>query len=139
MVNYSIYNDKEENNIVIGYTSGTFDLFHIGHLNILKRCREQCDKLIVGVNTDQNVISRGKPPCVIPLEQRLEIVKSIKFVDIAFAKDFDDDENQMKSWIDYKYKKSFIGDDYRNSDRYIRYGNALKKVGGGINIFSKNR
>ena len=65
----------------IGYTTGVFDLFHIGHLNILKNAKDKCEYLIVGVSTDEIVTSyKGKKP-VIPFEERLEIVKSIKYVD----------------------------------------------------------
>ena len=67
-------------------TYGTFDLFHIGHLNILKRLREYGDRLIVGVSTDEFNAIKGKKP-VVPFEQRLEIVQSIRYVDLAIPED----------------------------------------------------
>src|SRR5690554_2800826 len=73
--------EVEKQKIIIGYTTGVFDLFHIGHLNILKRAKSQCDYLIVGVTTDELSLSRkGKTP-VIPLIERMEIVRNISFVD----------------------------------------------------------
>ncbi len=65
----------------VGYTTGTFDLFHIGHLNIIKRAKEQCDYLIVGVSTDEVVMSYKHHYPVIPFEQRIEIVAALKYVD----------------------------------------------------------
>ena len=67
--------------MIIGYTTGVYDMFHIGHLNILKRAKEQCDYLIVGISTDALVIhDKGKQP-IIPFQDRMEIVKSIRYVD----------------------------------------------------------
>ena len=68
--------------MVIGYTAGVFDLFHVGHLNMLKNAKAMCDKLIVGVTTDELVSYKHKK-AVIPFEERLEIVRNIKFVDAA--------------------------------------------------------
>ena len=68
------------NEIVIGYTAGVYDLFHIGHLNLLKNAKGMCDKLIVGVTTDDLVTYKGKH-AMIPFEDRLEIIRSIKYVD----------------------------------------------------------
>ena len=65
----------------IGYTTGTFDLFHIGHLNILKKSKEMCDFLIVGVSTDEVVQSYKHKVPVIPFKDRVEIIKSIRYVD----------------------------------------------------------
>jgi cytidyltransferase-like protein len=66
---------------IVGYTAGTFDMFHIGHLNFLRRARSSCDRLIVGVSTDELVMQhKGKIP-VLPFEERLEIVRAVRYVD----------------------------------------------------------
>ena len=74
-----------KNNSIIGYTSGVFDLFHVGHLNILKNARSLCDKLIVGVSTDELVELYKKKTPIIKFSERIEIVRSIKFVDAVIA------------------------------------------------------
>ena len=71
--------------MIIGYTVGTFDLFHIGHLNMLRSARELCDKLIVGVNSEEYIMSYKNSPPIIPLCERMEIIKSLKCVDEVFA------------------------------------------------------
>lgn len=99
---------------VIGYLSGTFDLFHIGHLNLLRRAKEQCDYLIVGVH--KSGAWKGKET-FIPFEERLEIVGSIKYVDKAiesFAEDSD-------AYDHLHYDKLFVGSDYKNTERFKRY------------------
>lgn len=97
-----------------GYLSGTFDLFHIGHLNLLKRAKEYCDYLIVGINKDGS--HKGKE-IFIPLEERIEIVKNIKCVNKviqAYKEDVD-------AYHEFKYDYLFVGNDYKGSDRFNRY------------------
>ena len=67
--------------MIIGYTQGTYDMFHIGHLNLLKNAKEKCDYLIVGVNADDLVKTYKKKSAVVLLEERMEIISSIKYVD----------------------------------------------------------
>ena len=76
--------------MIIGYTTGVYDLFHVGHLNLLKNAKGLCDKLIVGVTVDELVSYKGKK-AVIPFEERIEIVRSIKYVD-ADADDISSEE-----------------------------------------------
>lgn len=108
----------------IGYTTGVFDLFHIGHLNILKKSKEYCDYLIVGVSTDEVVEQyKGRKP-VIPFEERLEIVNSIKFVDLAVPQETMD---KLEALEKYNFDVMFHGDDWKNSPMYQEYEKAFKE------------
>ena len=99
----------------IGYTTGVFDLFHIGHLNILRRAKELCDCLIVGVSTDECVkIYKNKTP-IIPFEQRCEIVGAIRYVDKVIPQI---SMNKMMAWEELHFDVLFHGSDWQNSDMY---------------------
>ncbi|MCY7172244.1 SDR family NAD(P)-dependent oxidoreductase [Streptococcus gallolyticus subsp. gallolyticus] len=106
--------NAEKRKMIIGYLSGTFDLFHMGHLNLLKRAKEQCDYLIVGVHP--NAAHKGKKT-YISFEERLEIVQSIKYVDKAIESLPEDNE----VWNIYHYDKLFVGSDYKGTDRFKAY------------------
>ncbi|MBF7097339.1 adenylyltransferase/cytidyltransferase family protein [Alkalibacter mobilis] len=109
----------------IGYTTGVFDLFHIGHLNLIRRAKELCDYLIVGVNTDELVRDyKGKTP-IISFEQRLEIVASIRYVDEAIAQT---DLDKLKAWEVLRFNALFQGDDWMGHPRYIKTEADLKTV-----------
>ena len=115
----------------IGYTTGVFDLFHIGHLILLKKAKSQCDKLIVGVTTDKLVHYKGKKS-VIPFEERIEIVKSIKYVDNAIPQ-----KNMDKIKICNKIGASllFVGDDWKNTEKWNDYEEKFAEIGGKIIYF----
>ena len=108
--------------VTVGYLSGTFDLFHIGHLNLLKRAKEQCDYLVVGVH--ESGAWKGKET-FIPFEERAEIVRNVKYVD-KVIKSFPEDSDAHDV---IKYDKLFVGSDYKNSERFMRYEEILKKKG----------
>lgn len=112
--------------MVIGYTTGVFDMFHIGHLNILRRAKEQCDYLIVGVSTDEVVMEYKKHTPVIPFEERLAIVGAIKYVDKAVAQTSMD---KLAAWEDLHFDVMFHGSDWKGSDLYRAYEEAFDKVG----------
>ncbi len=102
----------------IGYTTGVFDLFHVGHLNILKRSKEQCDHLIVAVTTDEEVIRlKGKPP-IISYEERKAIVEAIKYVDQVVA---EDDADKIKAWEELRFDIIFKGSDWKGSSKWQKY------------------
>lgn len=92
------------------YTSGTFDMFHVGHLRLLEKAKPFCDKIIVGIHPDETIYSNKKKYPIINLEQRMEIVKNIKFVDSVVP---DEDYKFSKKHINkFKVDIFFIGDDY---------------------------
>ncbi len=100
--------------MIIGYTTGVFDLFHIGHLNLLRNAKGMCDKLIVGISTDKLVGYKNKK-AVIPFSERLEIVQSIKYVDAVIAQE---DMDKFKMWEKLKFDVMFVGDDWFNSPKW---------------------
>jgi len=108
----------------IGYTTGVFDLFHIGHLNILKRAKLKCDYLIVGITTDELAMSvKGEKP-FIPFEERMEIVEAIKFVDEVVPQvNYD----KMEAWNKLKFDMMFVGDDWKGTEEWIRIENDFGK------------
>jgi glycerol-3-phosphate cytidylyltransferase len=110
----------------IGYTTGVFDLFHVGHLNILKKAKEQCDFLIVGVSTDENVQSYKHKTPVIPYEQRAAIVAAIRYVDQVVPQT---DMDKFAAWQKYHFNALFHGDDWKGSAMYDDVEEKLKKVG----------
>lgn len=114
--------NAEKRKMIIGYLSGTFDLFHMGHLNLLKRAKEQCDYLIVGVHP--NAAHKGKKT-YISFEERLEIVQSIKYVDKAIESLPEDNE----VWNIYHYDKLFVGSDYKGTDRFKAYEKYFEEKG----------
>ena len=110
----------------IGYTTGVFDMFHVGHLNILKRAKEQCEFLIVGVSTDELVKNYKKKIPVIPFEERKEIVESIKYVDRVVPQT---SMNKMEAWKQLHFDAIFHGDDWKGSTLYNEVEAELNKVG----------
>ena len=117
----------------IGYTTGVFDLFHIGHLNILKRARLECDYLIVGITTDELTMSvKGEKP-FIPFEERMEIIESIKFVDEVVPQT---NYNKMEAWNNLKFDRMFVGDDWKGTKEWIKIEKDLSQYNVEIIYFS---
>ena len=110
----------------VGYTTGVFDLFHIGHLNILRRAKEQCDYLIVGVSTDECVRTYKNKTPVIAFEQRMAIVEAIKYVDAVVPQET---MNKMEAWEKLKFAALFHGSDWQNSDMYNKIIAEFASVG----------
>ena len=100
---------------IVGYTTGVFDLFHIGHLNILKRSKEKCDYLIVGVSTDELVQAYKNKKPVISFEERIEIVRAIRYVDKVVAQE---NRDKKAAWEKYKFDRMFVGDDWKGSQLF---------------------
>lgn len=115
----------KNNDTIIGYTAGVFDMFHIGHLYLLMNAKSMCDKLVVGVTIDELVKYKGTE-AVIPYKDRREIVRNIKCVDaVVPQKDMD------KVTMCKKLKASFlfVGDDWYETDKWKKYEEDLKKIG----------
>ncbi|MBQ6623353.1 MAG: adenylyltransferase/cytidyltransferase family protein [Mogibacterium sp.] len=111
--------------MIIGYTAGVYDLFHIGHLNLLKNAKGMCDKLVVGVTVDELVTYKGKH-AMIPYEDRLEIVRSIKYVDAAIPQnDMDKVEACRKLGASYL----FVGDDWFETPKWNDYEKQAEEYG----------
>ncbi len=111
--------------MIIGYTTGVFDLFHIGHLNLLKNAKGLCDKLIVGITTDELLINYKKKKSVIPFSERLEIVRNIKFVDAAVPQDSMD---KFDMWQRLKFDVMFVGDDWYNTEKWKAFEKQFEAV-----------
>lgn len=111
--------------MIIGYTAGVFDLFHIGHLNLLRNAKGMCDKLIVGVSTDELVKYKGKSP-VIPFCDRIEIIRNIRCVDAVVAQE---DMDKLEMCKKLKANVMFVGDDWYNSEKWQEYETQFAKEG----------
>ena len=103
--------------MIIGYTTGVFDLFHIGHLSLLKNAKGMCDKLIVGVTVDDLVAYKGKMP-MIPFSERIEIVRNIKFVDAVVPQE---DMDKLTMCKKLNATIMFVGDDWYNTHEWNEY------------------
>ena len=110
----------------IGYTTGVFDMFHIGHLNILKRAKEQCEYLIVGVSTDEGVETYKNKRPVIPFEERIAIVEAIRYVDKVVPQISMD---KMEAYNALKFDALFHGSDWKGSNMYEKIVADFEKVG----------
>jgi glycerol-3-phosphate cytidylyltransferase len=116
----------------LGYTAGVFDLFHIGHLNILKKAKEYCDELIVGVSTDELVANYKNKVPVIPYEERVAIVSAIKYVDKVVPQV---NRNKFEAWEKLKFDVMFVGDDWKGSKLFTEVEQQFKEVGVDIVYF----
>lgn len=117
---------------IIGFTTGVYDMFHIGHLHLLKKAKNRCDYLIVGISSDKLVESyKGKRP-IIPFAHRLEIVSALKFVDEVIAVT---DRNKFQSFLDVGYDVLFVGDDWKGSDIFNTLEEQLGEHGSKIEYF----
>jgi glycerol-3-phosphate cytidylyltransferase len=105
---------------IVGYAPGAFDLFHIGHLNLLRKAKLHCDYLIAGVVSDEVLIAHKGVRPVVPLRERLEIVRSVRFVDEALPATTND---KLAIWRELHFNVLFKGDDWRGTEK----GNRLER------------
>jgi glycerol-3-phosphate cytidylyltransferase len=110
---------------IVGYTSGVYDLFHVGHLNLLKNAASLCDNLIVGVSTDELVSYKNKK-AVIPHAERMEIIRNVKGVDTVVPQE---DMNKFKMWERLKFDVMFVGDDWFETDKWREIEAKFNEVG----------
>ncbi len=111
--------------MIIGYTTGVYDLFHIGHLNLLKNAKGFCDKLVVGVTVDELVKYKGKT-ALIPFEERIEIVRSCRYVDAAIPQY---DMNKIEACKKLGATIMFVGDDWYKTEKWQEYEKEFKNEG----------
>ena len=112
--------------MVIGYTTGVYDMFHIGHLNVLRRAKEQCDFLIVGVSTDELVQRDKNKTPIIPFEERKAIVEAIKYVDKVVPQP---DKNKLAAWEREHFNKMFVGSDWKGTDAWNNFEKQFAPLG----------
>ncbi len=111
---------------IIGYTTGVFDLFHVGHLNILRRAKEQCDYLIVGVSTDELCESYKHKAPIIPFEERIAIVEAIRYVDEVVPQY---DRDKYAAWQRLHFDRMFVGDDWKGTSLFEELEKQFVEVG----------
>ena len=111
--------------MIIGYTTGVYDLFHVGHLNLFKNAKGMCDRLIVGVTVDELVSYKGKK-AVIPFEDRIEIVRGCKFVDAAVPQY---DMDKLTACKKLGANILFVGDDWYGTEKWNQYETEFAKEG----------
>lgn len=118
--------DAPSNAPMIGYTTGVFDMFHIGHLNLLRRARAGCDRLVVGVTTDELALARkGRGP-VIPQAERMEIVGALACVDAVVEQR---DMDKMAAWKRVGFHRMFVGDDWKGHPKWVALEEAFAPLG----------
>lgn len=108
----------------VGYTTGVFDMFHIGHLNLLRNAKSLCDHLIVGVTTDE-LVSYKNTISIIPFTERIEIVKSIRYVDEVVAQD---NMDKIVAYRKLHFDAIFVGDDWKGTDTWMSYEKEFQKL-----------
>lgn len=111
---------------VVGYTQGVYDMFHIGHLNLLKNAKQKCDFLIVGVNSDELTMRYKNKEPIIPEDERLAIVDAVKYVD---ATDLATDHNKLEAYAKHHYDIIFVGEDHKGEPKWRQLESELSKVG----------
>lgn len=111
---------------VIGYTTGVYDMFHIGHLNVIRSARMSCDYLIVGVSTDELVRKEKNKTPVIPYKERAEIVSSLKYVDQVVPQESKD---KKAAWEKYHFDKMYVGSDWQGTPQWQKYEKEFEPLG----------
>lgn len=111
--------------MIIGYTTGVFDLLHVGHINLLRNAKSMCDRLIVGVTVDELVTYKNKK-AVIPFDERIELVRSIKYTDLAVPQF---NMNKLEAYERYSFDMMFVGDDWFQTEKWNNYEAQFNEIG----------
>lgn len=111
---------------VVGYTTGVYDMFHIGHLNVIRNAKAQCDYLIVGVSTDELVKKEKNKTPVVPFVERMEIVKALKYVDEVVPQF---NRNKLEAWEKYHFDKMFVGSDWQGTPQWKKIEEQFAPLG----------
>ena len=120
----------------VGYVPGAYDMFHVGHLNIIRNSANECDRLIAGVVTDEVLQAvKGRPP-VVPLEERMEIVGALRYVDEVVVDEYSD---KFQMWKRLHFDVLFKGDDWQGTPRGDQLEAALHDVGASVHYFPYTR
>ena len=119
----------------VGYTCGVFDVFHVGHLNLLERCKQMCDILIVGVCNDEYVNKVKHKEPVFPEDQRIRILKALKVVDDAVLVNIETTNDKMLALEKFHFDVLFSGDDWKGSERYKKTEEQFARLGVSIEYF----
>lgn len=115
-----------EKKFTLGYTTGVFDMFHIGHLNILRRAKEQCERLVVGVTTDELCFLRKHKYPIINANERMAIVGAIRYVDMVLPQS---DMDKVRTVRELGADVVFVGSDWKGTDAWIRYEKEFAEIG----------
>ena len=115
-------------NKITGYTTGVYDLFHVGHVNLLKKAKTMCDYLIVGCSSDGVVREMKNKNPIIPYKERVEILKSIKYVDEVVEQTREMYLNKLKAVELFNFNKMFVGDDWKGSEKWVKLEQGLEKM-----------
>ena len=121
---------------IVGYVSGAWDMFHIGHLKLLERAKNHCDYLIVGVNTDERIAKQKNRAPIFPYEERAAIVEACKYVDKVIPQK---DSDRLATWQKYHFNKLFAGSDWKNTPRWNEYTKQLEPLGVEIVFFPRTK
>ncbi len=116
-----------EKKFKVGYTAGVFDMFHVGHLRLLKRAKEQCEHLIVAVSTDELVEEYKGKKTIIPFDERVEIVKAIRYVDEVVPQT---DRDKKAAFDKFGFDAMFVGSDWQGSEIFEDVDRYMHQKGG---------
>ncbi len=120
---------KKQTKKIIGYTSGVYDMFHIGHLNVIKNAKQRCDYLIVGVSTDDVVEKNKNKKPIIPFAERVAIVEALRYVDRVVPQERYDIEGKIETVLKYGITVMFVGSDWKGTEKWNTIEKELSLIG----------